>query len=89
MAPGSCSILELAPLNPPTVSALLAGVCGGEPGPRLGAMAAGASGNPLYVTELAAALVRAEAGRLMGACQAVDSGGPDAAAGRWNANTPG
>ncbi|MFI7094365.1 ATP-binding protein [Streptomyces lydicus] len=58
---GNCAVLELAPLSSPAVLALLAGLCGGEPGPRLRNMAEGAAGNPLYVRELAAALVREEA----------------------------
>ncbi|MGP8303201.1 helix-turn-helix transcriptional regulator [Streptomyces inhibens] len=53
--------LKLAPLSPPAVSALLADVCGGKPGPRLRRMADKAAGNPLYVKELAAALLREEA----------------------------
>ncbi|MFD6183578.1 ATP-binding protein [Streptomyces goshikiensis] len=58
---GNRTILELAPLSPPAVSALLAGLCGGAPGPRLWRMAEGAAGNPLYVMELATALLREEA----------------------------
>ncbi|MGW8554496.1 ATP-binding protein [Streptomyces tubercidicus] len=55
------TVLALAPLSPPDVSAVLAGMCGGAPGPRLRAMAGEAAGNPLYVTELAAALLREKA----------------------------
>ncbi|MER0483601.1 LuxR C-terminal-related transcriptional regulator [Streptomyces sp. Edi2] len=61
LALGNHPVLELAPLSPPAVSALLAGLCGGAPGPRLRRMAEGAAGNPLYVTELAAALQREDA----------------------------
>ncbi|MFF7415788.1 ATP-binding protein, partial [Streptomyces lydicus] len=40
---GNCAVLELAPLSSPAVLALLAGLCGGEPGPRLRNMAEGAA----------------------------------------------
>ncbi|WP_326617898.1 AAA family ATPase [Streptomyces decoyicus] len=56
--PGHPTVLELAPLNPFAVTALLARRCGGAPGPRLRALAEHAAGNPFYVTELAAALER-------------------------------
>ncbi|MEV5486130.1 MULTISPECIES: ATP-binding protein [Streptomyces] len=55
---GRPTVLELAPLSPPSVTALLRGLCGGVPGPRLRAMAGRTGGNPLYITELAAALQR-------------------------------
>ncbi|MCX4640385.1 AAA family ATPase [Streptomyces platensis] len=58
---GTRTMLELTALSPPAVSALLAGLCGGAPGPRLRRMAEGAAGNPLYVMELAAALQREDA----------------------------
>ncbi|MFD5397714.1 helix-turn-helix transcriptional regulator [Streptomyces sp. NPDC127097] len=61
LALGNHPILELTPLPPPAVSALLAGLCGGAPGPRLRRMAEGAAGNPWYVMELAAALRREDA----------------------------
>ncbi|MGF6947049.1 DNA-binding CsgD family transcriptional regulator [Streptomyces auratus] len=55
------TVLELAPLSPSAVLALLADVCGARPGPLLRRMAEQAAGNPLYVRELAAALVREKA----------------------------
>lgn len=58
---GRPTVLELVPLSPPDVSAVLAGMCGAAPGPRLRAMAGEAAGNPLYVMELAAALLREKA----------------------------
>ncbi|MBL1100296.1 helix-turn-helix domain-containing protein [Streptomyces coffeae] len=58
---GSRTVLEPGPLPPSAVLAVLTGLCGGEPGPRLRAMAEGASGNPLYLTELVTALRREEA----------------------------
>ncbi|MGW7362215.1 helix-turn-helix transcriptional regulator [Streptomyces sp. NPDC054841] len=58
---GNHTLLELAPLDTPAVSALLAELCGQQAGPRLRRMAEGASGNPLYITELVAALMREEA----------------------------
>ncbi|MHB6911573.1 ATP-binding protein [Streptomyces sp. DB-54] len=58
LAMANRTVLELAPLSRPAVSALLADLCGGEAGPRLRRMAEGAAGNPLYLTELVAALVR-------------------------------
>ncbi|MBL1102084.1 ATP-binding protein [Streptomyces coffeae] len=61
LAVRNCTMLELAPLSPAAVSAVLADLCGGEPGPRLRRMAEGAAGNPLYVQELAAALLREKA----------------------------
>ncbi|MFF8787076.1 ATP-binding protein [Streptomyces sp. NPDC015125] len=61
LAFGNGTVLKLEPLSPPAVSALLAGVCGGAPGPRLRRMAEGTAGNPLYAGELAAALLREEA----------------------------
>ncbi|MFE6740201.1 ATP-binding protein [Streptomyces tubercidicus] len=58
---GRHTVLELAPLSPDAVSALLAERCGGAPGPRLWTMAQGAVGNPMYLLELAAALLREKA----------------------------
>ncbi|MCX4825182.1 AAA family ATPase [Streptomyces sp. NBC_01142] len=58
---GCRALLELAPLDTPAVSVLLADLCGREAGPRLRHMAQSAAGNPLYITELVAALVREEA----------------------------
>ncbi|AOP49011.1 helix-turn-helix transcriptional regulator [Streptomyces lydicus] len=58
---GNRTLLELAPLEPAAVAALLADRCGREAGPRLRRMAEGAAGNPLYLTELVAALRREHA----------------------------
>ncbi|WP_432000553.1 helix-turn-helix transcriptional regulator [Streptomyces sioyaensis] len=58
---GRRTLVELAPLSPFAVSALLTELCGGAPGPRLRSMAQGAAGNPMYITELAAALQRESA----------------------------
>ncbi|MGY4971130.1 AAA family ATPase [Streptomyces lydicamycinicus] len=52
------TVLKLAPLSVPAVTALLTALCGGEPGPRLRSMAEAAAGNPLYVKELSDALLR-------------------------------
>ncbi|MEU8781097.1 AAA family ATPase [Streptomyces sp. NPDC048637] len=76
LALGSRTVLELAPLTPPAVSALLAGLCGAEPGPRLRRMAQGAAGSPLYLTELAAALLREEAVDIRGGIAEVAAGCP-------------
>ncbi|WP_181923872.1 helix-turn-helix transcriptional regulator [Streptomyces inhibens] len=76
LALGKRTVLELAPLTPPAVSALLAGLCGGAPGPRLWRMAEGAAGNPLYVMELVAALLREEAIELRDGLADVTVGSP-------------
>ncbi|MEV6735082.1 AAA family ATPase [Streptomyces sp. NPDC051364] len=55
---GDHAVLELGPLDASAVSLLVAGVCGGRPGPRLLRLCEGAAGNPLYVGELIAALQR-------------------------------
>lgn len=70
------TMLKLARLSPPAVSALLVDVCGGEPGPRLRKMAEGAAGNPLYVRESAAALLREEAIEICGGIAEVTVGCP-------------
>jgi DNA-binding CsgD family transcriptional regulator len=57
-AAGRGAVLELTALSPGEVGALVGGMCGGAPGPRLMEMLAAAGGNPLYVTELVAALDR-------------------------------
>ncbi|REK86526.1 hypothetical protein DY245_31785 [Streptomyces inhibens] len=62
--------------HPSAVSALLADVCGGRPGPRLRRMAEKAAGNPLYVGDLAAALVREEAIEVCGGIAEVTVGCP-------------
>jgi len=51
-------MLGLGPLPAAAVTALVTALAGGAPGERLRALAAGAAGNPLYVTELVAALDR-------------------------------
>ncbi|GIJ43789.1 LuxR family transcriptional regulator [Virgisporangium aliadipatigenens] len=55
-------LLRPGPLAAPAVDALLTASVGARPGPRLTRLAAGAAGNPLYITELVGALARA--GRL-------------------------
>jgi ATP/maltotriose-dependent transcriptional regulator MalT len=52
-------VLTLSSLSPDEVAELVATAAGGVPGRRLLAFAAGAAGNPLYVTELVDALARA------------------------------
>jgi tetratricopeptide (TPR) repeat protein len=55
------SRIRLTGLSDPEVVEFLAEAAGGPPGPRLTALAQGAAGNPLYLTELMAALTRAGA----------------------------
>jgi len=50
--------IRLTPLPDEAVSGLVASLAGGKPGDDLLRLAAGAAGNPLYVTELVAALDR-------------------------------
>jgi DNA-binding CsgD family transcriptional regulator len=52
------SVVRLAPLGAEAATQLVAGLAGGAPGPTLARLAAGASGNPLYLTELVHALDR-------------------------------
>ena len=54
-------VLTLPSLSPAEVAELVASAAGGTPGARLLRLAAGAAGNPLYVTELVDALDRARA----------------------------
>jgi hypothetical protein len=54
-------VLRLAPLGQESAAELVAELAGGEPGPGLAHVAAGAAGNPLYLTELVDALDRAGA----------------------------
>ncbi len=49
--------LRLEPLDPASVTGLVRHQLSGDPGPRLLARVAGASGNPLFVNELVAALL--------------------------------
>src|SRR5699024_1825801 len=51
-------LLRPGPLTGPAVSSLLAALTGARPGPRLTELAAGAAGNPLYLTELVGVLER-------------------------------
>lgn len=51
-------LLRLPNLSPADVAEFVAGAVRGTPGPRLLRLAAGAGGNPLYLTELIDALVR-------------------------------
>ena len=50
--------VPLASLSQPAVTELVAALAGGRPGTGLLELAAGAAGNPLYLTELLAALAR-------------------------------
>ncbi|MEV4539101.1 AAA family ATPase [Asanoa sp. NPDC049518] len=54
-------VFRLSNLRPDEVAAFVGELVDGEPGPRLLALAGGAAGNPLYLTELIDVLVRAEA----------------------------
>ncbi|GAA4462469.1 ATP-binding protein [Phytohabitans houttuyneae] len=53
--------IHLSGLSGAEVAEFLAAAAGGPPGPHLTELAAGAGGNPLYLTELMAALARAAA----------------------------
>jgi DNA-binding CsgD family transcriptional regulator len=55
---GDVGRLQLTGLTQTAVADLIAALVGGTPGDDLLGLAAGAAGNPLYVTELVAALVR-------------------------------
>ncbi|HEY1914913.1 MAG TPA: AAA family ATPase [Streptosporangiaceae bacterium] len=55
---GEAARLQLAALNPSAVADLVAALAGGRPDAGLLALANGAAGNPLYLTELVAALAR-------------------------------
>jgi len=68
------SQLRLAPLPPDAVSDLVTGLIGGRPGPGLTQLAAGAAGNPLYLTELLDALDRSGALQLTGGTAEVTAG---------------
>ncbi len=59
-------VLALRPLPDHEVTALVEGLVGAPPGPRLAAQAARAGGNPLYVRELTDALLREDRVRLHG-----------------------
>src|SRR5581483_4538973 len=56
---GEEGIIRLGRLPDNAVSELIASIAGGKPGEHLRKLAAGAAGNPLYVTELMDALARA------------------------------
>ncbi|MBM7773689.1 DNA-binding CsgD family transcriptional regulator [Actinokineospora baliensis] len=60
-AVGRSGILALDRLDDDAVTTLVADLAGGAPGARLLALADGAAGNPLYITELVDALRRAGA----------------------------
>ncbi len=64
LTPGSVRRLVLGPLEEADVEAMAKTVLGGEPGPRLRAHLAGASGNPLFVMELLGVVERG--GELVG-----------------------
>jgi tetratricopeptide (TPR) repeat protein len=57
-AVGDTARLQLTGLTDPAVAELVASLIGGVPDARLLQLAAGAAGNPLYITELVAALAR-------------------------------
>jgi DNA-binding CsgD family transcriptional regulator len=57
-AVGGAARLQLSGLTDPAVAELVAALVGGRPDEELLQLAAGAAGNPLYVTELVAALAR-------------------------------
>ncbi|WP_033263500.1 helix-turn-helix transcriptional regulator [Amycolatopsis vancoresmycina] len=65
---GPAERLRVGRLTDPAALELVAELAGGKPGDRLGQLADGAAGNPLYLTELLDALAR-------GACLAVDEAG--------------
>jgi len=58
------SLITLDPLDESAVMELVAGLAGAPPGPNLTELAAGAAGNPMYVTELVEALHREHALRV-------------------------
>jgi predicted ATPase len=60
------TVVAVGPMPPAEVSALVAGVAGGQPGPALLGQASRAGGNPLYVQELVAGLVREDRVRVSG-----------------------
>ncbi|WP_018684913.1 helix-turn-helix transcriptional regulator [Actinokineospora enzanensis] len=60
-AAGRTGVLTLDRLPEPAVTTLVGRLAGGRPGARLLALADGAAGNPLYLTELVEALGRAHA----------------------------
>jgi DNA-binding CsgD family transcriptional regulator len=71
------TLMRLEPLPPQAAADLVARLAGGRPGPRLAALAAGAAGNPLYLTELVEALSRAEAMAVRaGTAEATGAGAP-------------
>ncbi len=59
-AAGEAARLQLTALTEAAVADLVAALAGGRPGSDLLRLAAGAAGNPLYVTELVAALARGD-----------------------------
>jgi DNA-binding CsgD family transcriptional regulator/tetratricopeptide (TPR) repeat protein len=70
------ALLCLPSLSPDDVAELIGVMVGGPPGPRLLRLAAGAAGNPLYVTELADALLRGCALRINDGLVEVNGGRP-------------
>jgi len=65
-------VLKMSNLSEPEVAEFVGVLVGGVPGPRLMSLAAGAGGNPLYLTELVDVIVRAEA--LIRTDQTVEAG---------------
>jgi len=70
--------ITLSGLSDPEVAEFLAAAVDGSPGPCLNALARGAAGNPLYLTELIAALIRGGAlNRLDGQVEVSPGRAPD------------
>ncbi len=74
----SGAVIGLEPLPEAAVAALIARETGAPPGPGLLQLAAGAAGNPLYLTELVNALDRDGALRVEGGVADVSADGPPA-----------
>ena len=75
--------VQLGSLKQPAVAELVGTLAGGRPDPRLLKLAAGAAGNPLYLTEMLAALTRS------GAITVTAAGGAQLAAGAVSDSLPG
>jgi DNA-binding CsgD family transcriptional regulator/tetratricopeptide (TPR) repeat protein len=75
-------VVSLRPLPGEEVTALVAELAGGRPGPGLLAQAGRAGGNPLYVRELTDALVREDQVRVSGGVAEVTGGSGGQGAGR-------
>jgi len=71
---GPRAVLRLRPLSDEAVTGLVADLAGARPGEGLRQLAAGAAGNPLYLTELVAALDRGGALTVAGGTAEVAGG---------------